>query len=388
MPTTPSTSSAANRAHNTRAAGQPLLPPLGVNQSPRSLGFGRGRSPSPRAEIPQVFVYPAPADQGVEQSNFEDAMEPDSELTIDALLRRAEAAEAAAASATQALRAAGNLSNNNKRRPELPNFDPKEVEIWIRRVESAYIRAGISSATDKFAFVESKFDVSSDPRINQFLYGEATDAAWAEFLKFLRSEYGVTREQRTKTAIDGIRRDGRRPTKLMALLKEQTKDVTLDDILKEQLLRELPNDIKKIMGNKVQSMTADEVAKQADSFFDRDGRQLHMAPNSINLVHQEPMAEHSEDDEEPAQVNAVGHRPRGNQRPFQRGPQHQPRQQPRQQSSQRPKSLSRTGPTANFNKGLNQEGICWYHSEHGDKAQKCYVGCKFASGNGQRGARK
>ena len=57
------------------------------------------------------------------------------------------------------------------RKVDLPAMDKSNIEIWIRRVESAFTRAGISTAKDKFAQMESKFGVDSDPIINDYLYG-------------------------------------------------------------------------------------------------------------------------------------------------------------------------------------------------------------------------
>ena len=51
----------------------------------------------------------------------------------------------------------------SSRKPELPNFDPKNVEIWIKRVDNAYRRAGITDPKDKFAHIEAKFEVDADP---------------------------------------------------------------------------------------------------------------------------------------------------------------------------------------------------------------------------------
>ena len=42
-----------------------------------------------------------------------------------------------------------------RKKPELPPFDPANIQIWIRRVNAAYSRAGIDTAKDKFAYLGS-----------------------------------------------------------------------------------------------------------------------------------------------------------------------------------------------------------------------------------------
>ena len=53
-----------------------------------------------------------------------------------------------------------------KKKPDLPAFDSKNVLIWIRRVEAAYLRAGVVEPKDKFAWLESMFQVKLDPQID------------------------------------------------------------------------------------------------------------------------------------------------------------------------------------------------------------------------------
>ena len=93
---------------------------------------------------------------------------------------------------------------------------------------------------DKFFFVESKLDVNLNPKVNEFLFGPATAATWAEFLDYLRVEYARSKEQQASTFLDGICRDGLRPSQHLARIRDLTKDISLDDLLKEMVLRDLP----------------------------------------------------------------------------------------------------------------------------------------------------
>ena len=337
-------------------------------------------------------------------------------IDVEELKRVAETAAQAAAAASAALVAmtqqleATTLANAQLRsvkKPDLPPFDPKNIEVWIRRVESAYTRAGVTAVKDKYAFLETKFPVDFNPRINQFLFGEITTEAWENFLAYLRLEYGRTIEQRAATAIEGIRRDGRRPSQLAATMADLTTGVTLDDILKEHLVRELPVDVRRAIARDAKGKNLVETAALADNYFNQDGRPLYTSPASaINAVNPEtaqmqmrpsindaptteatgnsshaPASNNADDS-----INAV-YRPSGRQQSQQvRGP---------ARSSSRPAGrLSPRPPGARGNNrkpDFDEKGHCYFHSQWGAKARSCKPGCKHPnaqSGNGPAGRQR
>ena len=160
------------------------------------------------------------------------------------------------------------------RKPDLPPFDKKNVEIWIRRVEAAYARVNCVSPALKFAHLEAKFEAGADPIIDEHLFGDATEDNWNSFLQYLRDRYAPTRKDRALSVINGTPREGRTPTQLAAVMREKAGDVKLDDILKEQLLKQLPSDVLKQLADRVDELSFEDTAKLADSWFDRDGKPL------------------------------------------------------------------------------------------------------------------
>ena len=142
-----------------------------------------------------------------------------------------------------------------RKKPELPPFDPKHVNRWIDRVRAAYQRAGVTLAKDKFAFLESTFEVAANPRINQFLYGTNTDEEWKKFMTFLKEEYGRTKRQKASLLITEFPRQGLRPSQYMALLNEETEGISLDDVKKEHLLKSLPPRVRELLGKEVEEWT-------------------------------------------------------------------------------------------------------------------------------------
>ena len=154
-------------------------------------------------------------------------------------------------------------------------------------------------------------------------------------------------------------------------------------------------------------MTAEEVAKTADTFFDRHGRPLEKAVNPINNVATAPPPRSSSSsssssssnftplfgEEEETDVNFVKNGfNRGNDRGRSRnGGQ---RSQSRPNANRFPNSSS-TGNGSNENKTSIQPKLCRWHRQFGEKSLKCATDCtKFKnftstqqSGNGQGGRR-
>ena len=315
-----------------------------VNQ-PRGRGRG-SRSPSPATVSGPQFFPPAAAED-VDAEAFEDAEDPDNpkmapisaEASADELRRIAEQAQQenielrrqqerittaleAATAALQALSlgrlpAASAQANSNKRkRPDLPALDKQNIHVWLQRIESAYAREEVTDPRQKFAFLESTIGVNMGPTINAFMFGEPTAENWSLFKQHLLDTFGPTKEQRCSTFLDGVKRDGRRPSDLLALIRDKGQQVTIDDLEKQLILRELPPDVQKLLQDKVEGLDARATASLADKHFDKEGRPLN-SRNSINNVnpmagaavpqqHEQAAAELQLDDQ--TEINAVNNR--------------------------------------------------------------------------------
>ena len=173
----------------------------------------------------------------------------------------------------------------SRKKPEMPPFDAQNVLIWLKRLQAAYDRAGVVLAKDKFAYLESTFDISFNPVINNFLFeSNNSDTDWNNFVAYMKLEYGPTRRQKARKLMGDLPRNSMKPSQYLTQLEDETKDVTLDDIKKEHLLKTIPPRIREIMGKTVDTKTAAEVAKMADAYFDNQGRPLEKSATSINNV--------------------------------------------------------------------------------------------------------
>ena len=321
----------------------------------------RSRSPSPVGPgyfdfppIPGVFAAEQPAPEQFE--NADNMGDPGA--TVQALT-----------DALQGVRV-------SSRKPELPAFDSKNVDIWLKRVDNAYRRAGVTDSKDKFAFIETKFAVDADPKINEFLYGDGTAEEWTAFEAYLRGRYGRTKAQQAAVILDGFSRDGKLPSEMFAAIKEKIGTITVDDIVKEMVLRELPTDVRRTIHDKVKDADGAETVKLADQYFDRNGKPIHRAPSSqVNAVNDVPDLVDTDGEED---VNAVNRRfPRGN-RKFQ--PQQGQKPPFRKPQQSRPPNPSFTPA---FNEKRTHTGkptvrpaqLCRWHTQFGKDAYTCESGC-------------
>ena len=318
----------------------------------------------------------------------------DSEDEISRLTRVAEAAIAAATAATQALTAA----QGRPKKPELPPFDKKNVELWVKRVESAYQRAGVTLPKDKFAYLEPKFPVDFNVKVNDFLFGEATEERWNLFLEYLRDEFGKSRRQQTSILLSSHPRSGLKPTQFLIGLKDKTKKVKLDDIYKEILFKALPADVQHALIDKVEDMTSEEVAAASDKYFDNEGRPLSTSSSTSSVNSVQPQQEQQEEqsvytapfsDEDP-EVNFVSKRQFSRNGKFggssnsssNNNNNFRPKPRPFNSnfsSTSRPNSSSSSRPL------IKPNGLCWAHDKYGKEAVNCYEGCsKFSTHQGKK----
>ena len=423
-------------------------------------GSGRAsRSPSPAAQVgyrANHFNFPPATTAATasstswehEEENFVDApsssstspklpnmaslIEPPSEGAsieevkryADTLRQQALAFSNSLATTTQLLSQA--LSTKvSKKRPELPPFDQKNIEAWIRRAENAFTRADITAAKDKFAFLESVISVDLHPSINAYFNGSATQAEYDNFLAFLRKRYGRTKQQKVKAAIEGVRRNGRLPIDLAAMIKEQFDDVTVEDLMKSHFMSEMPQQVRNQLSDKQDDISLDELAIAANSHFNQDGT-LRAASSTVNSVNPYPphtggaasqpvipesytAAFDSEDFAGPHEVNAVHRRGNdsGNASYNSRGISSgnngsrtsRSNSRPRYNSSRQQGSANRASarPSSDRNPAANPE-YCWLHNKHGDNANFCKPPCSHPrsramvqqqqqSGNGRGGRR-
>ena len=261
------------------------------------------------------------------------------------------------------------VATTHHRKPELPPFSTKDIENWIRRVKNAYQRVGISDAKSKFAFLENIIGSETTPTINSFMvHPNPTDATWDAFLEHLTQRYGRTTQQQAQSVLRNFKRHGRTPEDMWAHMLEQVGDLTLQDVLKENLYQELPPAVRQHLSGELPNMTPAALAKAANRFFDRDGNLENAGGNSVNQVRQSQASSalpSSNDVSEFEPIHHVGGRPQSRPqggRSKSRGRWNQSQKRFPQDSSNAP------NPMTAGDMRLNAKGLCFVHDKFGDDA--------------------
>ena len=298
---TASTSTSVS-APTTTSSGHLRLP----TPADRIRSISRSRSPSPSPSSTSTsghFELPPPA-----------AMEPDAiqrlcaEAVEYALRKDREERDRTTQLATQAAVAAALANQTSQvralRKPDLPALDKKHIQRWLSRVEAAYTRNEVTTAKDKFAFIESKFTVDADAKINQFLEkpNQTTDD-WEAFKRYLVEIHGLSKRDRVKLLLQGVSRDGRRPNQYAAAINELLGPVTLDDILKEIFLKDIPAEVRQHANKAYKNKSFLETAEHLEDYFDQKGKVLES--NSSSGINSVASGYHQQQQQQPRQPSAM-----------------------------------------------------------------------------------
>ena len=320
------------------------------------------------------------------------------------------------------------------RKPDLPNLDKRHIESWIKRVEHAFTRAEVTRPKDKFSFLESKFAGCEDATINEFLERDTQDA-WESFLEYLKDLYGKTKKDRVYTVFNGVPREGRRPKQLAAHIRELVGKISLDDVLRELMLKVIPQEVRQHAATAIEELNFQDTADYLDKFFDKQGRVLNSAnatasvnsvkpqqqqqPQRSSMKQNAPPSTTSSTDPDPnftsvfneddvsGDVNAVRFRPNGQKQNFKVENRSQSRGQDRQAGSSsgnssvgntRGRSTSRFGDdsssrysSSNGSRSRDpstsrpQSKVCSFHTQYGDKARSCRPHCMMYAQHQSKG---
>ena len=199
--------------------------------------------------------------------------------------------------------------------------------------------------------------------------------------------------------MEGVRRNGRSPSDLVALLKEQVGDITIEDILTAHFLAEMPQSVRSQLNDKVDTLSLEELAKAADMHFNQDGT-LRASQSQVNSVASQLETTQAslstptsftapfEDNSLPnTDVNYINRRAPRNSRGSNNRNSYdnnnsrsssnsnsnsRPRNTPSNARGGRNRSSSRTNSSNPSNSNPNW---CWVHNKFGDDARTCKPPC-------------
>ena len=286
----------------------------------------------------------------------------------------------------------------NTRKPDLPPFDQKNIVSWIRRVENAFTRVGIATPKEKFAHLESVIAVDMHPTINELFNGPTTADNYNSLLTFLREKYGRTKDQKVQSAINGVRRNGRTPMDLAALIDEQIDDVMIEDVKKAHFIAEMPQSVRHSLSTQIDSLSFRELAKGAEVYFNRDGS-LRATEPRVNAINSSTSSDQGgarstsplNSDPQPnftaafecdatttGEINAVNNRG-SNGNNF--GSNNRSESRTRNTATRSRGSYNRSSSRPNSSSNNPNGSFCWLHNKFGNEARYCKPPCNHPNAN-------
>ena len=174
-----------------------------------------------------------------------------------------------------------------------------------------------------------------------------------------------------------------KPTQYLSQLEEDVRDVTLDDVKKEHLLKTIPPRIREIMGKAVESKSAQEVAKMADQYFDNQGCPLEKSATSISSVtnNATPATSSSSSSfttafvDHESEVNFVNKGKFNNKSRSRSRPRFGANNNRPNSSSASTTAATSASSTATPRQPQQNNGLCRFHRMFGDTATKCISDC-------------
>lgn len=278
-----------------------------------------------------------------------------------------------------------NSVGSNLNKFKLPHFNNADPVNWFLSVDFIFAQNGVDTEAGKFSALLQHLENEQLRHIYSVIQSERDDK-YTEAREKLTKALGKSMEEQLDMLVRGAGvSQETKPSLILQLMQNSGLFVNNDKLLRGMWLQRLPISSQQILGMN-QSLSLTQTAEMADYLYTiektRGTPQVHAIQSSIsnpnlpqntgNNTNQYLVTVISKLTEQVAalearfnefNVSAVENR----------------------RSHTRP-SRNRS-PTPNFrhsrshSRQRNQlyNGLCWYHFQFGDKANKCYGGCKLSS---------
>lgn len=248
----------------------------------------------------------------------------------------------------------------------IPPFWPEEPEIWFSQIEGQFQIAGITSDLTKFYYVIGQLDRQFSCEVKDIITNPPVSDKYEKLKTELIKRLSASNEKKVQQLLMHEELGDRKPSQFLRHLQSLAAYQITDDFLRTIWISRLPTNIQTVLAAQP-SANLEILADLADRIRDIAPSTQQVASTSSNQVFNlDNMAK--EIAELRQQVKTLTMTMQNQQRPRSRS-RHRDRSSTRSQSSH------------------NRYPICWYHSKHGDKANKCIKPCNFSNSGNAKGSR-
>lgn len=244
----------------------------------------------------------------------------------------------------------------------IPPFWPEEPEIWFSQIEGQFQIAGITSDLTKFHYVIGQLDRQFSCEVKDIIMYPPAGDKYEKLKTELIKRLSASNEKKVQQLLMHEELGDRKPSQFLRHLQSLAGQQIKDDFLRTIWISRLPTNIQTVLAAQP-SANLEILADLADRIRDiaPPTQQVASTSNSQVLTLDAMVKEIAELRQQVTTLTMQNNRrPRSHSRH-------------RDQSSNRSQSSHRRYP------------ICWYHSKHGNKAQKCIKPCDFGKSGNAKG---
>ncbi|XP_046145773.1 uncharacterized protein LOC123989144 [Osmia bicornis bicornis] len=262
---------------------------------------------------------------------------------------------------------------------KLPEFTPKDPELWFCVIERNFMAAGITSDGIKASYVTGALGPRYIAEVRDVLLDPPATGLFEALKKELISRLSVSKEKKARRLLEHEEIGDRKPSQFLRHLRGLAGTCVSESLLRTLWLGRLPANVQAILATQMDT-ALDKVAELADAITDTmPGRPVvaetatasaSMQPCSADTVTERMMqlliTLKSQTEVMQSQIAEL-RTSRRDYRPFRRFE--------RRRSSSRRRFNSRDRFPA-------PDGMCWYHANYGPKAHRCIAPCSYVPPSG------
>ena len=242
-----------------------------------------------------------------------------------------------------------------------PEFNPEDLELWLAQLEHQFRQANIRSELSKYLTLSNAIPRSFAAGVRDLIINVPLHKPFTALKTALLQRTALSEEKRIHQLLEGIQLEGRTPSELLRLMRQQLEpNAVSESVLRQLWLKRLPERVKSVISIFFHKCSLDELAEGADRAMEAHPSTVHQvaatSDPSISTIMEE--LKELRLTVQSLQRSRSASRHRSNSRSSSSS------------SSRRRRSRNRT-PT-------RESGVCWYHETYKDKARKCTLPCKFS----------
>ncbi|CAH8481126.1 unnamed protein product [Schistosoma bovis] len=248
----------------------------------------------------------------------------------------------------------------------LPTYGVNNPRIWFAQVEALFLARGIRSQATKYAHVVGALPIEVATEVGDLIDNVPETDPYDKIKAAVIQRTSLSDEKRLQQLLTSCELGDKRPSQLLRHMRQLAGPYKLDEtLLKQMWSQRLPHSVRQILSVSGASVSLDDLADMAD-------RMIEIYPDSRGIYAVQPASRDA--------MNPI------------LDMQHQMAHLTRQLASLQatvstirsrcPRSRSRRRSLSRHRHWSPKRaaGMCWYHSNYGEKARRCMKPCNFTTG--------